>query len=223
MIISIDFRRILGHLRGNEKKKPGQASLSGQIQATLRELSARRKHFGDEEVALEDEFATDGTGDGVDLDTFFESERRDIDDDIGGNVFGEAGDDDVTRGGAEFTPEPDASGFPIETKWNADGDFAVGIDGIEIGVEDAARNRIALNAFHHDVTANFFTIIIDDEREDDVWTEFGRENFLEVDRIDRRGDGIDMTTVANDRDATGGAKFTAYAFFTTDTNRTFEL
>lgn len=187
-------------------------------------LGTGRNDFGDEEVGSVNEFAPGGAGNAADLDAFAEVERGHVEDDFGRDIFGQAGDDDVAGCRTQFTAEADADGFTIETDGHADLNLAGGIDGVEVGVENAARNRFALDAFDHDFTANFFSRFVGgDEIKDDIGTIFRGEDALQFERIDRGGQGIDTTAIAYDGNATGNAEAAIDAFVARLTDFTFEF
>ena len=182
-------------------------------------VRARRNDFGDEVIVVVDVFATGDDGNAANLSAVFEVEGRDIEFDDDGDVFGETADDDFACGFTERTTLADADGFAGEGEGHADGNFSVGIDAIEVGVENATGDGVTLHAFDHDIAGGIAT----DEAEDDIGTEVGGENFIEFGGIDGGADGFGITAIANDRNTACGTKFVACAFFARNADITFDL
>ena len=182
-------------------------------------LGVGRNDFGNEEIVVIDVFATVDDGNAADLSTFFKIERRDIEVDDGRNVFGKAGNDDITSCFTQRTALTNTHGFTREFERNANTDFAIGIDAIEVSVEEATGHRVTLNALDH----NGVTGIATNEIENDIGTIFGRKNASEVIRVDRRADRINATAIARDRDHTSSTKFAAGAFFASNAGFTFQF
>ena len=176
-------------------------------------LRSRRNNFGNEEVLVIDIFAAAENGYFADLGAIFETERGDIERHDDGDVFGEARNDDIACSLTETTALANADGFTRERKGNANADFAVGIDNIEVSVNDAARKRIALDGFDHHIEA----LVINGEVEDNIGAIIGRKSFNKIIGLHGSTDGINPAAIAGNGNGAGGAKFAGGTFFAGNT------